>query len=105
MRHYQFFVKAITDALTPPKGPVSIEIPIDIQAASVELLQRYQFPKIESVVPGDSEVTEVSKQLISAKRPMILLGGGTRHASVAATRLADMGVGIITSINGRAVVT
>ena len=98
------FVKAITEALTPPKGPVSIEIPIDIQTAAVELRERPRFPEIERIVPDESEVTEISRQLISAKRPMILLGGGTRHAGHAATRLADLGVGIVTSINGRAVV-
>ena len=98
------FEKAVTDALTPPKGPVSIEIPIDIQATPVELPQQYRLPKIESIIPDEAELTEVFEQLFAARRPMILLGGGARHARVAATRLADMGIGIVTSTNGRAVV-
>ena len=98
------FEKAITEALTPPRGPVSIEIPIDIQATQVELSQEYCLPRIEKVRPDEVALTSIAKQLVTAKRPMMLLGGGSRHASAVATRLADMGIGIVTSTNGRAVV-
>ena len=98
------FARAISDALTPPKGPVSIEIPIDVQATPIELPQQYRLPETTSVIPDEAELAEVSEWLIAARRPMILLGGGARQARVAATRLADMGIGIVTSTNGRAVV-
>ena len=94
--------KAVADALTPPKGPVSVEIPIDIQAASVSMPRHWRPPAIERVAPEEADVDEAAERLLAAKRPMLLLGGGARHAGAAATRLADMGVGIVTSVNGRA---
>jgi acetolactate synthase-1/2/3 large subunit len=96
--------EAVQCALTPPRGPVSIEIPIDVQKAQVKFPSNISpLPIIEPPLPND-QIDHLVAQFKAAKRPMLWLGGGARHAAEAAERLANMGVGIVTSTNGRAVV-
>lgn len=96
--------QAASLALSAPRGPVSIEIPVDVQAASTEVPAI--LPDLQIDIPSYSphDVTKAAALLKNARRPMILLGGGARGASVAATALADLGVGIVTSTNGRGTV-
>lgn len=96
--------KAATEALTAPMGPVSIEVPVDIQKA----LQPGSYA-FKPITPGTIEATAadvevVARELGHARRPMIMLGGGCRKARQVAIRLADRGIGIVTSTNGRATV-
>ncbi len=93
---------AVEEALTPPKGPVSIEIPIDIQMAPADGVEEFAPVLPHRIPPCDDEVQAVVAALSVARRPMILLGGGARCARDTAARLADMGVGFVTSTNGRA---
>ena len=46
----------------------------------------------------------LAAMVLQAKRPMLWLGGGARGAAAAATALAERGIGVVTSTNGRAVV-
>lgn len=91
-------------ALTAPRGPVSVEIPIDIQKSYVELPEDLSIPAIPICPTSDEDVSRLANKLIAAKRPILWLGGGCRTAEIAASRLADMGIAIVTSTNGRAVV-
>lgn len=97
-------LEAIRHALTPPTGPVSIEIPIDLQAAAVSLPDSVLIPDIEPAALPEADVRAVALALKNARRPMLLLGGGARDAGRAAQKLANMGVGIVTSTSGRAIV-
>ena len=96
--------RAIQEALTPPTGPVSVEIPIDIQAAEMQVPRGMLQPKANRVVPTAADIETVATALANARRPMLLLGGGARNAGAAASRLADLGVGVVTSTSGRAIV-
>jgi len=96
--------KAIRIALSPPMGPVSIEIPIDVQAAMARFPKNVSFDPNPVPPATDDQIEELAQLLRTAKRPMIMLGGGARNANESATRLADAGVGVVTSTNGRAVV-
>jgi acetolactate synthase-1/2/3 large subunit len=97
--------EAVQCALTPPRGPVSIEIPIDVQKAQVKFpINISPLPIVEAPLPND-QLEQLVAQFKNVKRPMLWLGGGSRHAFKAAERLANMGVGIVTSTNGRAVVS
>ncbi|MGC4029297.1 MAG: thiamine pyrophosphate-binding protein [Steroidobacteraceae bacterium] len=96
--------QAIQHALTPPTGPVSVEIPIDLQAAQMRPPLSIALPRIERIQPQDADVQAVATALKNARRPMMLLGGGARGAEEAARQLADMGVGVVTSTSGRAIV-
>jgi acetolactate synthase-1/2/3 large subunit len=91
-------------ALTAPRGPVSLEIPIDVQR---ERVPRPRHIGIGPIVPqlADANVLDALADLVRrAKRPMLWLGGGAREAIEPARDLADRGFAVVTSTNGRAVV-
>ena len=96
--------EAVRVALTPPMGPVSVEIPIDVQGAAVAIPDNLDPPFVAPSAPSDAGLAALAQMLAAAKRPLLWLGGGARGASDAARRLADMGVGIVSSTNGRGVV-
>jgi acetolactate synthase-1/2/3 large subunit len=87
-------------ALTPPAGPVSIEIPIDLQLAEAPQCG-FEIPA--TAVPSAS-VEALAEALRTATRPLLWLGGGARHAGAAARRLLDLGFGLVTSVQGRGIV-
>ncbi|NBA94469.1 thiamine pyrophosphate-binding protein [Pseudomonas sp. R5(2019)] len=95
---------AVQTALTAPTGPVSVEIPIDIQSTFIPMPTDLSPLPIPVAVPAPEALDLVAERLASAKRPMLWLGGGARHAGKQVKRLLDMGVGVITSTQGRGVV-
>ncbi|WP_218018804.1 thiamine pyrophosphate-binding protein [Novosphingobium rosa] len=96
--------QAASCALSAPRGPVSIEIAIDVQAAQIPLPESFPELEITTLQPEPTKVAALVERLRTAKRPMILLGGGARGAGAAATALADAGVGIVSSTCGRGIV-
>jgi len=96
--------EAARNAMTVPRGPVSIEIPIDVQKASIALPQNLDPLPLASHPASESDLQWLTRAFLAARRPMLWLGGGSRTAGRGATRLADMGIGVVTSTNGRAVV-
>lgn len=95
---------ALRAAVTPPAGPVSLEVPVDVQRAAGP---RYMpltppLPALPPLEPGALDA--LADMVRAARRPMLWLGGGARGAAAEATALADMGFGIVTSTQGRAVV-
>ncbi len=96
--------EAVRTALTPPMGPVSVEIPIDVQSAAVEIPETLAPARIVRTRPSPADLDALAEAVVGARRPVLWLGGGARGADSAALRLADMGVGIVTSTNGRGVV-
>ena len=93
--------EAIKAALTPPTGPVSIEIPIDVQQATAEKGSGPFFPDEPKKVPDSFSV--LVDRLKKANRPLLWVGGGARHAGEAVRRLADLGIGVVSSVQGRGV--
>jgi acetolactate synthase-1/2/3 large subunit len=100
------FRRAIAEAMQPPPGPVSVEIPIDFQAQLID-------------VPSIAMKTDVSKPvelpdvrsavecMLAAKRPVIWAGGGAMFSDsgpevAALTELLDAAV--ITTQSGRGIV-
>ena len=96
--------EAATVALTAPTGPVTLEIPIDVQRAKVAQQQNPGTLSIPLRTPSASSLDALAAMVRQAKRPMLWLGGGARGAAAAATALAERGFGLVTSTNGRAVV-
>ena len=91
-------------ALTAPRGPVSLEIPIDVQR---EKAPRPEYVGIGPITPqaADPKLLDALAELVrQAKRPMLWLGGGARAAGAAALDLAERGFAVVSSTNGRAVV-
>jgi acetolactate synthase-1/2/3 large subunit len=97
--------EALAVALTPPTGPVSIEIPIDVQAALMEMPPIDELlPLPPAEVPLDSRSLEaLARTLRGAKRPLLWLGGGARGAAAPVRALAKLGFGVVTSAAGRGV--
>ena len=92
-------------AQTAPQGPVSIEIPIDVQKAVVPVSADCR-PEIEHPARVDATILDrLASRLRGARRPLIWLGGGARDAATGARVLADLGVGIVSSTAGRGVVS
>ena len=91
-------------ALTPPRGPVSVELPADVQAAKADLPDDPGPLAIPDIAPSEHDLDELAGRVARARRPLLWLGGGARHAGPAAGRLAGMGIGIVTSVRGRGVV-
>lgn len=95
---------AVQTALTAPTGPVSVEIPIDIQAALIPVPTDLRPLPVVASVPSDRALDELAERLARARRPLLWLGGGARHAGAAVARLMAMGVGVVTSTQGRGIV-
>ena len=92
-------------AHTPPCGPVSIEIPIDVQAQLLDLPADVSPLPLAPLPPSAAQLDALAAQLQSAQRPLLWLGGGARHAGAAVQRLIDMGWAVVTSVQGRGVVS
>jgi acetolactate synthase I/II/III large subunit len=100
--------RAAVDALTPPTGPVSVEVPIDLQRTPVErptIFDNFVLPLPPPRTPSDIELDELAARIVAAKRPMLWLGSGARRASVAVHKLLDLGFTMINSINGKGTVS
>lgn len=100
-------VDAATQALTAPCGPVSVEIPIDIQRTEItrpKALDSLALPVPAPSPPAAGALAELVDLARSARRPILWLGNGAAGARDAARRLVDMGFACVTSWNGRATV-
>ncbi len=95
--------EAVRMAQTAPSGPVSVEIPIDIQAALTDWPADLTAPHLTTLTHDEARVEQLANELAKAKRPLLWLGGGTRHAQAAVERLVALGFGVVTSVQGRGV--
>ena len=95
--------EAVRAALTAPMGPVSIEIPIDVQGAMVDLPADLSPLTVAATPPDEKALDRLAEQLAAAKRPLLWVGGGTRGAREAVRRLAELGFGVVSSVQGRGV--
>ena len=98
--------EAIRMACTAPQGPVSVEIPIDIQKSHVPVPDPAAFaaPATERIAPDPAALAALVRAAVTARRPVLWLGRGARDAAGPARRLADMGWGIVSSVAGRGIV-
>jgi acetolactate synthase-1/2/3 large subunit len=100
-------VRAATTALTAPSGPVSIEIPIDVQRLPLERpaqLDTLVLPVPGALQPAAAELDEAVAILLRARRPMLWLGNGAKGAAKEAAALMALGFGAVSSWNGRGIV-
>ena len=96
--------EAVRIAQTPPCGPVSIEIPIDVQKMLLDLPPDLLPAPRATVQPSLAAVDALAGRLLQARRPLLWLGGGARGAAAAARRLVDMGWAVVSSVQGRCIV-
>ncbi|VDY63202.1 Acetolactate synthase isozyme 1 large subunit [Shimwellia blattae] len=76
--------RAIQEAQTPPCGPVSIEIPIDIQSSLIPASLVTTVPAPAAApAPRESLIDALWARLCQARQPLLWLGGGALAASAA----------------------
>lgn len=95
---------AVMSALQAPAGPVSLEIPVDVQRDAGNFPAHFVLPELAVRRPSGHEIKAAVELIRKARRPMLWLGGGARGATAAATRLVERGFCAVTSTNGRGVV-
>lgn len=98
------FRRAVQTALSAPSGPVSVEVPIDIQGMLINLPDDLDQLPIAPPAPDARSIERLAKALKQAKRPLLWLGGGARAAAPQVARLTTMGFGTVTSTQGRGIV-
>jgi len=99
---FQVLKQAAREALTAPTGPVSVEIPIDIQQQEMAAGDFTPFT-VAPALPAEDPVNRLAKRLSRARRPLLWLGGGARHAGDAVRKLVEQGFGVVTSVQGRGI--
>jgi acetolactate synthase-1/2/3 large subunit len=87
------------------KGPVFLEVPLDIQGAKVDAdALRGAFEDAEAGIPPvpESILEQIASRLRKAERPVILIGGGVSRATGERVldRLARLGVPLMATWNG-----
>lgn len=96
--------QAAVTALSAPRGPVSVEIPIDVQRtpiarpAALDTLELILPPPL---VPSEAALDALAEHVRKARRPILWMGAGAREAGGPARKLLDMGFGMVTSWAGR----
>lgn len=96
--------EAIRVATTVPMGPVSVELPIDVQAAEIDLpadlspVKAMQLPQVEQ-----SQVDFLADQIKQAKRPIFWIGGGAIDCVNEVKAIADLGIPVVSSTHGRGI--
>jgi acetolactate synthase-1/2/3 large subunit len=100
--------RAAADALSFPRGPVTVELPVDVQRSPVPRpasLDQYVLPRFPPLGPSKAELDALVQLVADARRPMLWLGRGAAHAGEPARALLDLGFTMVTSWAGRGVVS
>lgn len=99
------FAQAYSLAASPPAGPVFVEVPEDVwsQEAGSQVVK----PEVgRARLADEAEVRKVSEGLESARRPLIVVGGGLNSpegGKALKTLISKLEVPVVSSGNGRGV--
>ena len=76
--------KAVYEASSGRKGPVWIDIPLDVQGAMIDEDKLEEFTPPANTLPEipQEDINKIKDTISSAKRPVILAGNGIRLANV-----------------------
>jgi acetolactate synthase-1/2/3 large subunit len=77
------FEKALHLATTGRRGPVWLEVPLDVQAAPVDPARLEGFVPEKQASPSPAHAREVAGLIARAERPLLLAGHGVRIAGAA----------------------
>ncbi|WP_020168565.1 MULTISPECIES: thiamine pyrophosphate-binding protein [Methylotenera] len=85
------------------KGPVFIEMPIDVQARDVQFSSQIHHNNVALDYPqaDDNQISKVIEKINAAKRPLLLIGGGVNRATTRKLKqvLASLQIPIATTWN------
>lgn len=97
--------KAIKTSLSGRRGPVWIDIPLDIQNAQIDYTwDRHQIPplheRLARIIKRKS--SKVLNRLIGARKPVLCIGNGAREAVPAILEISDaLNIPLVTGWNGK----
>lgn len=96
------FLDMLATSWTPRKGPVFLEFPLDVQAATVDERPLSSPTTAPLPVVSEDDLDRVAALYNSAARPVVLIGGGVSYGGAAALRdaLVARGVPTMTTYNG-----
>ena len=84
--------------------PVHIELPLDVITAPADHLSRRAAAAVCRPGPAPDGISQAAALLRSARRPLVVLGGGAQGAAAEARALVDrLGALAVTTINGKGV--
>jgi acetolactate synthase-1/2/3 large subunit len=96
------FAEKIAISAQPRKGPVFLEIPLDVQAAQVE--EQPAVPAVLEPLPllPDAGLATLVELYNVAERPILLIGGGVSYgvARELRQRFLDLRIPVMTTYNG-----
>lgn len=99
------FAAMIGEGSSARKGPVFLEMPLDIQGRTVDRAAlEAQTPVAAPALPvaEPAVIARLAERVRAAKRPVLLIGGGVSRATTESIhdRFATMGVPVMTTWNG-----
>lgn len=96
------FADLVSIGISGKKGPIFIEICLDVQAMQVEDLNEPVQLGIKDTNPTDSDLSQLKNLIAAAKRPILLLGGGVSSdfAKSKERILQHLEIPIMTTWNG-----
>jgi len=100
--------RAFATMMTGRRGPVHIELPMDVQceSADVEIPDLQRRVADQRPLPDPQEVERAAEVLLAAERPVILAGGGALYADAAPELRAlaeHTGAAVLTTLQGKGV--
>jgi acetolactate synthase I/II/III large subunit len=91
----EFVARAVRVATSGRPGPVMLALPADILAEEIEEKESRLSAGRPRSVPDPEDVEDVVRRLVAARRPVVIAGGGARHAREALVRFAEtFGAGV-----------
>ncbi|WP_182345167.1 thiamine pyrophosphate-binding protein [Comamonas koreensis] len=100
--------QAASEALTAPMGPVSIEIPIDVQKQPIPQADADTSLALPTLPArpraSDADIAQLAERVRAARRPMLWVGRGAIDGGAALQQLLDRGFGMASSWAGRGIV-
>lgn len=98
--------EAIRVCLQAPAGPVSLEIPVDLQGREVAMPDPASLKVSPAAAPPaePAVIAELLRRIKAARRPMLWVGAGAKGAASQLAALVDLGFGVVSSWSGRGVV-
>jgi acetolactate synthase-1/2/3 large subunit len=98
----QEFLDKSAISWTPRKGPVFLEMPLDVQAAMVEECAPPSPPNLSLPIVDEIELDKLISLYNNAKKPILLIGGGVDRKTTRSIqdRLQKLSVPLMTTYNG-----
>jgi len=83
--------------------PVHLEVPVDVLEGEWVRRPVPVRPLPARVGPGRAKIEEIAAALDGALRPLVVAGGGSRGAAAQVRALADYGIRVLTTVNGKGI--